>query len=231
MANTNTGYNASQKITKVADRLGMRALKKQQGTSRIVYDVTDFNFPTVNSIINFFENVQNKRFPFTNLPQNKLEPGETMVIQQIFFAAVNYQKTEASGAPPVGTIRNVVPFSYYWSYGLYRSDFSIIVGEQRVVKDVSYSSAFAPFNRNAQFLSTMNLRNTDPLSPDTQLGFSHDVYTFKNDVVIPPQTQFTVPVQYGIVAVPAGVGKAGEQFAIMCSLEGYGTILNLGGPI
>jgi hypothetical protein len=95
-----------------------------QGTTRIIYDTQDMTGATYYS---FFSQLGGKQAtstfianaPATNLTDNKFEPGEGMVIKEIYL--YNIETTQASN------IANV-----YTSLGL----IDVVVGNNRVVKSL-----------------------------------------------------------------------------------------------
>ena len=100
------------------------SMDAMQGTTRIIYDTQDMTGATYYS---FFSQLGGKQAtstfianaPATNLTDNKFEPGEGMVIKEIYL--YNIETTQASN------IANV-----YTSLGL----IDVVVGNNRVVKSL-----------------------------------------------------------------------------------------------
>ena len=68
---------SSQQIVGVNDRLGNPAVANMQGTTRAIYDIvtgTGLQY-------DFFNNVQTRPFPFSNISQNRFEVGESLAIE------------------------------------------------------------------------------------------------------------------------------------------------------
>lgn len=83
-----------QKIIAACRSLGIRDAEIMQATTRTIFDSLPF---TAVTNFEFFKGVQNRAFPFTNLPENKLEVGEAMIVDKIIL----FNMTVA--APPVVT--------------------------------------------------------------------------------------------------------------------------------
>ena len=81
-----TPGNANRKIVTVNNAQGAKNINQQQGTTRIIYD----SLPLVNGVnpkqtLRFFEGVNSRVFPFTNLTENKLQIGESIALQRFTF--------------------------------------------------------------------------------------------------------------------------------------------------
>lgn len=154
------------KVANTNNMLGNTSIAYQQGSTRVIYDALPLNATTF--VMNFFENVQTRVFPFTNLNQNRLNPGESMAITRMYFAVMT------AAAPPTVTL--VAPLSTAAAtQGLYASSFSVNIAQQEVIKKMPLMSMQSQFNKSAKFLN-------------------NDVIEFDNFIVIPPQLEFNVQV-------------------------------------
>jgi hypothetical protein len=72
------------KIALVNNKLGNPALKNNQGTSSEVYDYVEVTAGSA-AVVRFFDNVNTKTFPFTNIQQNQLQAGEALSIEYVAF--------------------------------------------------------------------------------------------------------------------------------------------------
>lgn len=163
------------KIAAVNDALGNTAVAQQQGSTRVIYDSLPLDATAFQ--LNFFENVQTRIFPRTNLNQNRLNPGESMAITRMYF----YVMTMAA-AP---TVTLVAPLSAAAAtQGLYASNFSVNIAQQEVIKKMPLTSMQSQFNKSSKFLN-------------------NDVIEFDNYIIIPPQLEFTVQVNLPTYAAVA----------------------------
>lgn len=170
-------------------------LDNMQGTTRVIYDRQ--NFAGLKSY-NFFEFAKTKNFPATNLQENRLQPGEAMVIKEIGIAFFR------GGVGPDGQ-----GFT-----DLFKLNFQI--GNNTVIKDLScltfgYSNA-------GIFLNPIN-------GGTTQFGSGSDTAVYLsirllNNIVIPPQIQFKMNLE---LAAPRAGGNTGT---ITAYLKGYGKLFN-----
>ena len=65
--NTRRTY-AGSKIPQVTSKMGIKGISNMQGTTRIIYDSIKLATTTTISAIQFFENVNTRKFPFSNIP-------------------------------------------------------------------------------------------------------------------------------------------------------------------
>lgn len=108
-----------QQIIGVNERLGNVAVKDMQGTTRVVFDTIASNGP---GVYRFFENVQARPAPLSNISSNRFEPGESLAIDCIILLGY----APAGGGP--------LP-----QFQIGRLNFYI--GNQRVIKDQTLNIA------------------------------------------------------------------------------------------
>lgn len=217
------GNTAIEKIIGVNDKFGNTGIKHQQGTTRIMYDSLPLVVSAGAFTLNFFENVNTRQFPLTNLLENKLQVGETIVIEDYYF---NLIEVDAKGV-----VLWERPFEYFaQTEGLYRADLDFMIGESRVLKGVKVGSSQSSFNYGANFLQTQTLSSTsvgaDPVVTSiVKEEKGHDIYKLRTDLVIPPDIQFVAPVKFsGINALPT-VTTDGNKFHVVLTMEGRGSLL------
>ena len=80
------GSPLARRIAAVGKETFNRQLGKQQGTTRTIYDT----IPLTGSpnVFNFFENLANKGFPWTNLNRNSFTDQEAMNIQRAYLTII-----------------------------------------------------------------------------------------------------------------------------------------------
>lgn len=128
-----------QKVLHTAKKFGAPA-SKQQFTERAIYDALPLDGRTT---FRFFENCSSRRFPYTNLSENKLQKGENMVIKFISFEVVTADKVNA------GIITSVDPIKTF-NKGLYRSDLSVQIAQSVVLKQFPVDGVDPEFNMYAK---------------------------------------------------------------------------------
>jgi len=188
------------KLSFVDGKLG--APTSGQQTTRILFNTIEA--PGTTSSLIFFKNFQGLTNGQTNLTQNKLDSMESMVIKTITFS----QLTTAGILETFG--------------GLVGQTFSIIVGNQTVVKNLpiqfnqgTNGQGFDRLHENAgvdsdtSFTTTNLLQSTQPCE-----------IRLLTDIVIPPQVAFEVRVESN--------GSAYGTGAVICALSGYGKIFSAG---
>lgn len=165
--NNNYVVSPQDKMIAVNNALGNPGIALQQGSSRAIYDSLPLDATSFQ--LRFFESVQTRQFPRTNLSQNRLPPGEAMVIQRMYF----YVMTMA--VSPIVTLTTGLNTAAATA-GLYNSICSVNIAQNEVIKKFPLTSMQSLFNKNSKFAN-------------------NDVIVFDNYIVLPPQLEFTVDVQ------------------------------------
>lgn len=158
---------AQAKMIAVARDLGLGGISNQQGTTRTIYD----SLPLVGTgagtlqIFEFFKGCNARNFPLTNLPANKLEVGEIMVIEEMTLSVLTLTATS--------DVTNVRTMSAAALTGMYRSDLEVDLGNQTVIKPLNMVNLLPAFNNFSE-------------------NATGEVFKFKTFIVIPPQLEFVV---------------------------------------
>ena len=196
------GYQLSsvspqQKIVAVNNKFGNTNIKSQQGTTRVLFDTLPLDGRTQ---FRFFENVNLRQFPLTNLTGegNRLGVGETIVIQKIYFSLLNID-------PDTGAITSSWPFSRVGPtspYALNTGDLDIIIANSTVMKDFSVNCMTNQFNPSSV----------------TQ---SDEAYGTQTDIIIPPLLEYLAVLK--TTSYPAATGLYNH---IRISFEGTAGIIS-----
>lgn len=116
---------AQQQLVGVNQRLGNMAVPNMQGTTRSIYDI--LQVPAANSEFVFFQNVQTRPYPFSNLSQNRFEVGESLAIQSIALVSIGEDFLIGANIDGLFAATNSTLFNLY-------------IGNQRVIKDLDLFS-------------------------------------------------------------------------------------------
>lgn len=154
------------KMIYVNESMGNRSIAQQQGTSRVLYDSLPLDATTNNFA--FFRDVQTRVFPFTNLNQNRLNPGESLAIQRMYFCVLEFN-------PVTGAVVAVTPLATS-APGFYGANFSLNIAQQEVIKKFPLMSLQSLFNKASKFAN-------------------NDIIEFDTDLIIPAQIEFEVDLQ------------------------------------
>lgn len=207
---------AGAKIPSVTAKMGIKGIDKMQGTTRIIYDSIKLANTTTISAIQFFENVNTRKFPFANIPENKLQVGETIAMQRFSLSVIEVDTTNPSA--PFVTSQN--PMAYQLNFqSLYRSDLSIQIAQDTVVKKLPIHAMYAPLNKDSRFIGTETF-GTNP-GFTTSFEKPHDVFHFDNPIVIPPQIEFTATMQITPLTLPATPNR---EWHLCLTVEGLGSL-------
>jgi hypothetical protein len=189
---------SSQQIIGVNNRLGNPAVASMQGTTRAIFDSLPASI-TGGATYRFFENVQSRPYPASNLNTNRFEVGEALAIESIAlllsFTAISTAQTSV-----------LYPIDQIVGAGVPRPQLlvNIYIGNQRVVKDLDFIGLLSP-------IGTTNIIE------------QKSVVYLETPIVIPPQIEFFVE----IIASNSFLltGETVNPF-ITCVLQGTGTLLN-----
>ena len=193
--------------------MGFKGINTQQGTTRAIYDAVKLLATPNVSTIRFFENVNTKKFPFANLTENKLQVGESITFQRMSLSVMEYDSVS-------GRVEAIVPLDYFFEFqGLYRSDLSISIAQDQVVKKLPMHTLYAPFNKNSKFLGNKII---GAQGTTTSFGLPHDVLHFDNPIVLPPQIEFYADLQLPTIQLPTVA--VGVEFYMVMTLEGLGSL-------
>jgi len=206
----------NRKIVAVNAAMGAKNIGSQQGTTRIIYDALLLGSSTQAQTLRFFENVNNRKFPYTNLSENKLQIGESIALQRFSFQILTIQTS-------TNAVINILPIDNIAAgqNALYRSDMNIQIAQDTVVKKLPLHSMYAPFNKNAKFYGQI-LVNPGTPSLEANLGMPNDVFYFDNPIIIPPQIEFVCELQ-----IPKYISAAAQEDVstyLMVTLEGLGSL-------
>ena len=208
-------FSANNKIPNVTKNLGIKGIQNQQGTTRIIYDSIKLENTSTNSAIVFFENVNTRKFPFSNVPENKLQVGETIAMQRFSLSVIEVDIT----IPTAPKVISQNPLAYKLELqSLYRSDLSIAIAQDTVVKKLPIHAMYAPLNKDSRFMGSEVFGNE---TSTTSVEKPHDVFHFDNPIVIPPQIEFTATLQVTPITVPAFPTR---EFHLCLTIEGLGSL-------
>ncbi len=189
-----------QKLAYVDAKLG--APSSGQQTTRVLFNTIEA--PGTTSSLVFFRSFQGLTNGQTNLTQNRLDSMESTVIKNIWLAQL------ASD----GTLSNFG--------GTVQQTFSIIVGNQTVVKNlpIQFNQGFVgqAFDRLHENGGTRNANLGDAVVQNLQPV----EIRLLTDIVIPPQVQFSVNLKCPI----APSADPNSDAVLRCYIKGYGKLFN-----
>jgi hypothetical protein len=82
-----------KKIADIAGKMQQRGILNQQGTTRMIWDTLPVQ--TGSKYYRFFEGVNTRTQPQTNLTDNKLEAGESLACQFVYINILQFLKTKS----------------------------------------------------------------------------------------------------------------------------------------
>lgn len=218
------GLTPNRKIVKVGDTFSPSNLKigNQQASTRNVYDYIKLNTSGTSQTLQFFKNVNQKSFPFTNLNENKFAAGESLAVLRMHLSVL-IVATGTSGAN--ARIDNVVSPDYQSELRkLWRSDLNFYIDNNRVIKDLSVTSFKGDFNHSSQWGS---IGVAYDAFPDNQFIVEREVtqciYGLDDALVIPELISFRSELT--IPALPSLEGITGDVY-LGLHLEGFAALVS-----
>jgi hypothetical protein len=222
----------ARRISAVGKETYNKNLGKQQGTTRVIYDT----IPLTGSPnqFNFFENLANKGFPWTNLNRNSFTDAEAMNVQRAYLTFIEtsndtdysivaadtiqifgvYQRSNSQATPTTK--------SQYAKFGLAQA--SIFISGQQTLKNFAFLSSDPRFNYTNQGFSALG----ETTSGGVVAAYGKEVYDFASPAVIPPNREFIVSVQVPAYTDPSATGT---NVYLRLTLEGFGAIPSVEGTL
>jgi hypothetical protein len=224
----------ARRIASVGKETYNKYLGKQQGTTRTIYDT----IPLTGSpnVFNFFENLANKGFPWTNLNRNSFTDAEAMNIQRAYLTIIQTSNDTDYGLINTDTIATFGVFqraataatpttkSQFGKFQLAQA--SIFVSGQQILKNFTFLSADPRFNYSNQGITSL----AEVTTGSTVAAYGLEVYNFASPAVIPPNREFIVSVQVPTYDATA-IDSAGTNTYLRLTLEGFGAIPSVEGTL
>lgn len=163
-----------QKTLGVSNRFGNKGLKKQQGTTRIIFDSLPHDG---RDEYIFFEGVGTRVFPDTNLTGNQLSVGEAMTIERAYIMTFSNV---------AGVFSNMLTVN--GSPDLLGGTFSFNQGNVDIIKPIAIASFSSDFNKDAEHTQYTNFEMDTQLVLQPLLSFTarvrpYDSVTVANEFV------------------------------------------------
>jgi len=216
------GLTPNRKIVKVGDNFSPSNLKigNQQASTRNVYDYIKLATSGTPQTLQFFKNVNQKSFPFTNLSENKFAAGESLAVLRMHLSVLI-----VVGEGAAARIDNVISPDYQRELRkLWRSDLNFYIDNNRVVKDLSVTSFKGDFNHSSQWGS---IGVAYDAFPDNEVIVEREVtqciYGLDDALVIPELISFRSELT--IPALPSLEGITGDVY-LGLHLEGFAALVS-----
>lgn len=162
----------NQKIAGVNTKFGNIGIRKQQGTTRIIYDT--LTLTGLDDNFRFFEGVANRTFPQTNVNESStgLQVGESLAVDRMYLSLVNLDAVD-------GDIVTLTSISTRPDIVI--GEMSIKIANTVIMKPIPLTSFLGNFSKSSYFSDNMN-------------------FHFDTSLIFPPLLEFTVEVRTAIIA-------------------------------
>lgn len=194
-----TRMTPQKKIIGVNNKFGNTGIKKQQGTTRAIYDSLPIDGRTE---YRFFEEANTRAFPFTNMSSdgNKLGVGSAMVVERAFFSVIVTDGLDPFGITQIYSIEEYAAVLGPTAHAIQVGEFSIEIANSQVLKQLSVLSFDSLFNKSAEFNGNVN-------------------FEFDTQIVISPLLEFVMKLRaYNHASV--------ENTFLRLTVEGTGAIIS-----
>jgi len=160
--------SAQRKMIANTDKFSNAGIKKQQGTTRAIYDSLPLDGRTV---FRFFEESNNRNFPLTNMGSdgNKLPVGNALAIERAYLSVVTID-------PDTGDVAKIDDLPTSGLTNILIGELNIEIANSQVLKQVPVLSFDPRFNKNAS--------NED-----------YNNFEFDTQLIINPLLEFVFPLK------------------------------------
>jgi len=211
---------ANQKIMRVGSENNSN-LNGMQPTTQAIYDTFDLSGASAsgNFTIPFFQGVNAKVFPFTNLSQNRLTAGKSFAVQQFYLSIFTVAAGKITSVQTLDEATALQPLT--------KSEMTLIVSNTQVIERYPISGSVGPFNRDGIF-SNNATSVTAAAAPGTAYTQwrSSAVKVLPAQPIILPDQEFICNVQIPAITLPT----AGTTY-LQLTLEGFGTLFAPNGTL
>lgn len=230
------GNPLARRIQAVGKETYNKGLGKQQGTTRTIFDTIPLTGAP--NVFNFFENLANKGFPWTNLNRNSFTDAEAMNIQRAYLSLIvtnndtDYALLAANTMATFSIFEKASDYAYATPQTnafakLQLGMASIYVSGQQILKNFSFLSADPRFNKINPSISITSWFDTDA-TIGHRAAVGKEVYEFASPAVIPPNREFIVTLQVPPYVDPS---TEGANWYLRLTLEGFGAIPSVEGTL
>lgn len=209
------GLTPNRKIVKVGNEFSPSNLKigNQQASTRNVYDYVKVNNSATQQTLQFFKNVNQKTFPYTNITENKFAAGESLAVLRMYLTLMLVDKEgeiDVVATPDYGP-----QVKKFW-----RSDLNLFIDNNRVIKDFSVTSFKGEFNHSAQWGALDSANDGDTII--LQEEATHCVFSLDDAIVIPELISYR-----GELTIPSFTNPyEGKDVYLGLTLEGFAALVS-----
>jgi hypothetical protein len=209
------GLTPNRKIVKVGDAFSPSNLKigNQQASTRNVYDFVKVNNSGTQQTLQFFKNVNQKTFPYTNITENKFAAGESLAVLRMYLTLM---LVDSAGEIDLVATPDYGPQTQkFW-----RSDLNLFIDNNRVIKDFSVTSFKGEFNHSSNWGALQ--ANNNAATIILQEEATHCVFGLDDAIVIPELISFR-----GELTIPSFTNPYdGKDVYLGLTLEGFAALVS-----
>jgi len=162
------------KLIRTGANFGYPGIRKMQGSTLIIYDFLPMDGRT---LFEFFKSVRTRTFPFTNLPENKLQVAESTILQRMYLSMITVDAE-------TGFVDNSQELDFAGLSFFYRSDLNFFIANNQVLKPLNVQSFQPEFNYASQWGGI----TSEAQNQSTRLG--NAVWHAETLINIPPLIEF-----------------------------------------
>jgi len=209
------GLTPNRKIVKVGNEFSPSNLKigNQQASTRNVYDFVKVNNSATQQTLQFFKNVNQKSFPYTNITENKFAAGESLAVLRMYLTLM---LVDGDGEIDLVATPDYGPQTQkFW-----RSDLNLFIDNNRVIKDFSVTSFKGEFNHSSNWGALQ--ANNNAAAIILQEEATHCVFGLDDAIIIPELISFR-----GELTIPQWTNPyVGQDVYLGLTLEGFAALVS-----
>lgn len=212
----------SQKLIYISDKLGLKGIQDQQGSTLNLFDtVAIATNTTQRQTLSFFSSTTNKSNNFTNFQQGMLNAGESLVMERIAFYLATLSATDLTA--DATNITAITPLPMVLSAQVTRPDalvaglMSINIANVSVVTGYQTSELKPEFNPQTVGYSVFDNSAYTGLTSHEFRGSGYSAIQMEAPPVLPPNQKFNLQL-----SLPP-IGTVTGNLAIVCVIGRFGT--------
>ena len=181
------------KMINVSRRFGNPSIKKQQGTTRTLYDSIPIDG---RSEYRFFEESNTRQFPLTNMSNsgNKLGVGDAMVVERCYLSVIEKD-------PDSGAIVAIYDVDTFGAPGITIGELAFEIANGQKIKEVTGMSFDPRFNKSAAYNGYNNFEFDTQLVIQPLLEFVFKYRVHQQPAVANHYFRFTIEGAAAIISM------------------------------
>jgi len=180
-----------RKMIRVNNKFGNVGIKKQQGTTRAIYDSLPIDG---SSEYRFFEEAATRGFPFTNMSSegNRLGVGSALVVERIYFSIMTTDAIVPFTIQSFATMEEFSNINPAIGNSIKAGELSIEIANSQVLKQLSILGFGANYNKSAFHNTQVNFEFDTQIVISPLLEFVLKLRTYTHQSLVDTYIRLTI---------------------------------------